>query len=138
MLDIRQIALEETSPNQYWQTCQTILSLVEMILRFCLVFMKYTSSNCAYRMRTRIRLKSNMPNSFRENIGPMVTLKPLVINCFNVIASTGSKHELESFHNGDYCTNEKKEDFFPEFSNCTFNSSSVENEHKRQNSGEVR
>ena len=34
---IRQIALDESSPNPYRQTCQKILRLVEIILRFCLV-----------------------------------------------------------------------------------------------------
>ena len=42
MPNIRQIALDESSPNPYWQTCQTILSLVEMILRLCSVSTKYT------------------------------------------------------------------------------------------------
>ena len=41
MPDIRQIALDESSTNPNWQTCQTILCLLEMILRFCLVFTKY-------------------------------------------------------------------------------------------------
>ena len=42
MPNIRQIALDESSPNPYRQTCQTILRLVEMILCFLLVFTKYT------------------------------------------------------------------------------------------------
>ena len=33
---IVQIVLDESSPNPYWQTWQTILSLVEMIHLFCL------------------------------------------------------------------------------------------------------
>ena len=38
MPDIRQIALDESSPNP----CQTILRLVEMILLLCLVLMNDT------------------------------------------------------------------------------------------------
>ena len=35
----------------------------------------------------------------------------------------------------NYCTKAKKEHFFPEFLNCTFNSSSVDNEQQRQDRG---
>ena len=38
----------------------------------------------------------------------------------------------------NYCTKAKKEHFFPEFSNCTFNSSSVDNEQQRQDRGKSR
>ena len=50
MPDIRQIPFDEGSLNLYRQTCQTILRLVEMILRFCLVFTKYTVGSYEVRI----------------------------------------------------------------------------------------
>ena len=51
MPDIWQIVFGESSPNLYRQTNQTILSLIEMILRFCLVFTIYTVHNLQWQVR---------------------------------------------------------------------------------------
>ena len=78
MPDIRQIAFDESSLNPYWQTCQTILRLVEMILRFCFVFtndtvvqhpwwMKNVSANPLGVTLTETRIEGSEPTRERTD-----------------------------------------------------------------------
>ena len=73
MPDIQQIVFDDSFPNRYRQTCQIILRLVEMFLRFCLIFTNETVSPLFLSLiywKVTISISPKNPRS----VGPAVVL----------------------------------------------------------------